>query len=110
VVKDSVCKILIVALAVSLSFNVTVAVLNVMPKGDLGSDVNFSDANFSKADFPLEVYLSGTVFNVGNRVSGIVTITNKSGRTVEATSNGYMPCAYLHDTNTTSGHAHADTI
>ncbi|MDR2720262.1 MAG: hypothetical protein LBC03_05625 [Nitrososphaerota archaeon] len=109
-VKNNVYKFLIIALVVSLSLNVALVVLSVVPKGDLRSEVNFSDANFDKADFPLEIDLPTTVFNVGDRVSGTATITNKSGRTVEVISNGYMPCVYLHNANTTIEHGHLDSI
>lgn len=102
-------KILIIVLAVSLSFNVAITVLNVIPKDNYRSDINFADANFSEVDFPLEIDLTNTVFHVGDRVSGTVTITNKSGRTVEVISNGYMPCVYLHNANTTINHAHVDS-
>ena len=47
---------------------------------------------------------------MGDRVFCTATITNKSGRTVEVGSDGYMPCVYLHNANTTINHAHLYTI
>ncbi|MCL2642950.1 MAG: hypothetical protein FWD52_05525 [Candidatus Bathyarchaeota archaeon] len=108
--KNILYRILIIVLVVSLSFNVAIAVLKITPKDNVvHSDVNFSDVKFSEADFPLEIDLDSTVFNVGDRVSGTVTITNKSGRTVYVASNGYMPCIHLRKPNDTSNHAHIDT-
>ncbi|MCL2257408.1 MAG: hypothetical protein FWC14_04315, partial [Candidatus Bathyarchaeota archaeon] len=83
------------------SFIFAIMVLNVMSKDD------FSDTNFSEADFPLEIDLPNTVFNVGDKISGTVTITNRSGKNVEIRSNGAMPCTYLHSNNDTS-HNHPE--
>ena len=103
-IENKVYKILIIVVVVCLSFIFAIMVLNVMSKDD------FSDTNFSEADFPLEIDLLNTVFNVGDKVTGTATITNKSGRTVEISSNGYTPCAYLHYATTDNYHADIDNI
>lgn len=62
-------------------------------------------AAFSKKDFPLEVDLSKRVFNLGEKISFNTTITNKSGRDVNMSSNGAMPCVFFHKINDNITHA-----
>jgi hypothetical protein len=68
-----------------------------------------SKCDFSEADFPLDVDLSGVVFSVGDKLSGTATITNRCGKNVIVTSNGYMPCAYLHSSFDTNKHPERDS-
>ena len=96
-VKNVVYKISIIVLVVCLSLIFAIVVFNIVPKDDL-----YSDVNFSVADFPLEIDLPTTVFNVGDKISGTVTITNTSGKNVKVRSNGEMPCIYFHNFNDTS--------
>ena len=53
----------------------------------------------SEKDFPLEVDLDKNVFNVGEKFSVNATIINKSGKDVNWSSNGYMPCVFFHNVN-----------
>jgi hypothetical protein len=89
---------IVVVICLSLVFAITV--LNGLSNDD------FSDTNFSEADFPLEIDLDSTVFNVGDKIPFTTTITNRSGKAVKIVSNGYMPCTYLRNINDdTIGHA-----
>ena len=53
----------------------------------------------SEKDFPLEVDLDKNVFNVGEKISFNATIINKSGKEINMSSNGYMPCVFFHNVN-----------
>jgi hypothetical protein len=50
----------------------------------------------SEKDFPLEVDLSKTSFSP--------TIMNRSGKDVNVSSNGEMPCVFFHEVNDTITH------
>ena len=54
---------------------------------------------FSEKGFPLEVDLDKNVFNVGEKFSVTATIINKSGKDVNMSSNGQMPCVFFHNVN-----------
>ena len=115
-VKNKPYKMLIIVLVVCLSFICAIAVLNGVSKDDdfrngVSKDDDFSEAIFSESDFPLELDLNSTVFNVGGKISGTVTITNRSGKDVTVVSNGAMPCTYLRNTNdNTSRHVERSGI
>jgi len=104
-VKNSVYKSLIIVAAVCWSFVFLISVLNVMSKV-----ITDNETIFSEGDFPLEVALSGTTFSVGDKLSGTATITNRSGKNVIVTSNGYMPCTWLHDISDTHQHPERDSL
>jgi len=55
--------------------------------------------------FPLEVNLSGHVVHVGDKISGTVTIVNKSGFDVNVQSNGQQPCIYFQNIMDRNNHA-----
>jgi hypothetical protein len=97
-VKNSVFKGLFIVFVVCLSLVFVMVILNVMFKD------KSSETSFSEADFPLEIDLSSTVFHVGDKVSGTITITNRCGEDVTVVSNGAQPCAYLHRANETFDH------
>ncbi len=59
---------------------------------------------FSEKGFPLKVDLDKTVFNVGEKFSVTATIINKSGKDVNMSSNGYMPCVFFHNVNDNINH------
>ena len=61
----------------------------------------------SQKDFPLEVDLGKKVFNLGEKISFNATITNKSGKDVNVSSNGEMPCAFFRNINDTTTHGEA---
>jgi hypothetical protein len=92
-VKRKFYALSIVVIMVCLSLVFTILVLNV------ASEEDFSDTNFSVVDFPLDIDFSNNVFHVGDKISGIITITNRNGKDVKVVSNGYMPCTYLHSIN-----------
>jgi hypothetical protein len=58
----------------------------------------------SEKDFPLEVDLSKTVYSVGEKISFSPTIMNRSGKDVNVSSNGEMPCVFFHEVNDTITH------
>ena len=58
----------------------------------------------SEKDFPLQVDLSKNVYNVGEKITFNATITNKSGKDVNISSNGEMPDAFFHNINDTTTH------
>ncbi|MDR2719817.1 MAG: hypothetical protein LBC03_03315 [Nitrososphaerota archaeon] len=62
-VKSKQHNFLVAVGAVCLTFVLAIAFLNVMSKDD------FSETNFSEVDFPLEIDLPTTVFNVGDKIS-----------------------------------------
>ena len=64
----------------------------------------YQEKSFSEKDFPLEVDLDKNVFNVGEKISLTATIINKSGKDVNMSSNGEMPCVYFHKINDTTTH------
>jgi hypothetical protein len=66
--------------------------------------IDEKDVAFSEKDFPLEIDLAKTVYNVGEQISFNATITNKSGKDVNMLSNGKQPCAYFHNINDTTAH------
>jgi hypothetical protein len=59
---------------------------------------------FSEKDFPLEIDLPKTVYNVGEKISLTATIINRSGKDVNMTSNGAMPCVFFHNINDRNAH------
>ena len=61
-------------------------------------------ADISEKDFPLEVDLGKKVFSLGEKIFFNATITNKSGKDVNITSNGEMPCVFFHNINNTTTH------
>jgi hypothetical protein len=56
-------------------------------------------APLSGKDFPLEVDLDKTVFNVSEKISFNATIINKSGKDVNMLSNGQQPWVIFRDIN-----------
>jgi hypothetical protein len=52
-----------------------------------------------KEHFPLEIDLTKTDYNVGERIAFNATITNKIGRDVNMLSNGHQPWAIFHNIN-----------
>lgn len=65
---------------------------------------------FNEKNFPLEIDLLNTNFNVGEKISFKATITNKSGEDVNVTSNGQMPCIFFHNINDTPTHSETTII
>ena len=61
-------------------------------------------ATISEKDFPLEVDLGKKDFSLGEKISLDVTITNRSGKDVNISSNGEMPCVFFHNINDTTTH------
>ena len=59
----------------------------------------YPKTSFGEKDFPLNVDLDKTVFNVGEKISFNATIINKSGKDVNMSSNGEMPCVFFHNVN-----------
>jgi len=59
----------------------------------------YPKTSFSEKDFLLEVDLDKNVFNAGEKISFNATIINKSGKDVNMTSNGRMPCVFFHNVN-----------
>jgi hypothetical protein len=96
-VKDSVYKSLIIVVVVCVSL---VFVVGALTNGF--ENLVVSGGVFSEADFLLEVDLSGSVFSVGESLTGNATVTNISGKNVRVVSNGYMPCTYLHSASDTN--------
>ncbi|MDR0373480.1 MAG: hypothetical protein LBI79_08000 [Nitrososphaerota archaeon] len=74
----------------------------------LRGDFNGKEKSISVKDFPLEVDLCNTVFNAGEKISFTATITNKCGKDVNVSSNGFMPCMYFHEINDTD-YIHVET-
>ncbi len=66
--------------------------------------------NFSEKDFPLEIDLPKTAYNVGEKISLNASIINRSGKDVNMSSNGAMPCAFFHNINDTSAHGEITMI
>ena len=64
----------------------------------------YPKTSISEKDFPLEVDLDKNVFNVGEKISLTATIINKSGKDVNMSSNGEMPCVFFHNTNDNTTH------
>lgn len=64
----------------------------------------YQERSFSEKDFLLEVDLDKNVFNVGEKISLTATIINKSGKDVNMSSNGEMPCVFFHNVNDTTTH------
>ncbi len=54
---------------------------------------------FSEKDFPLEIDLSKTDYNVGEKIAFNATIINRSGKDVNMLSNGHQPSAFFHNIN-----------
>ncbi|MCL2359085.1 hypothetical protein [Candidatus Bathycorpusculum sp.] len=90
-------KILIVAIVICFSLIFTMAVLNIVPKENSDEEME----RFSAQDFPLEVDLLNTIFNLGDKMSFNATITNKCGRDVTVTSTWYVPYIFFHEINDT---------
>ena len=72
----------------------------------LGGDLAAVDEVFNEADFPLEIELSNTVFKVGDKISCVASITNKSGKDVTVMSNGQPFCINLYSVTDTRDHSH----
>jgi hypothetical protein len=53
----------------------------------------------SEKDFPLEIDLTKTDYHVGEKIVFNATITNKSGRDFNVSSNGAQPCTFFHNIN-----------
>ncbi|MCR3923027.1 MAG: hypothetical protein NUK65_11020, partial [Firmicutes bacterium] len=62
------------------------------------------NAPLSEEDFPLELDLDRTVFNVGEKISFNATIINKSGKDVNMFSNGQQPWVIFHNVNDNTIH------
>jgi len=60
---------------------------------------NYIDISENKKDFPLEIDLTRTDYNVGEQIAFNATITNKSGKDVNMLSNGHQPWAIFHSIN-----------
>jgi len=95
-IKSRLYGISVIVAVVCLSLVSIIAISNIM------SEYNFRNTKFREADFPLDIDLSKTIFNVGDKISGIVTITNRSGKNIDIISNGAMPCTYLHNIKDTT--------
>ena len=54
---------------------------------------------FSEKDFPLEIDLPKTDYNVGEKIAFNATIINRSGKDVNMLSNGHQPWAIFHNIN-----------
>jgi hypothetical protein len=65
---------------------------------------------FSEKDFPLQIDLPKTVYNVGEKISLTAAIINRSGKDVNMTSNGAMPCVFFHNINDTTVHGEISMI
>jgi hypothetical protein len=63
------------------------------------------ERTLSEKDFLLEVDLGKNVFNVGEKISFTASIINRSGRDVNMSSNGKMPCVFFHNANDNITHA-----
>ena len=70
----------------------------------------YPKTSFSEKDFPLEVDLDKNVFNVGEKISLTATIINKSGKDVNLSSNGEMPCVFFHNVNDNTTHVEITVI
>ncbi|MDI9578605.1 MAG: hypothetical protein QM398_10790 [Thermoproteota archaeon] len=64
----------------------------------------YQNAILNEKDFPLNVDLNRMVFNVGEKISFTAIITNNAGKDVNMSSNGEMPCVFLHNVNDTTTH------
>lgn len=53
----------------------------------------------SEKDFPLEIDLPKTEYNVGEKIAFNATIINRSGKDVNMLSNGHQPWAIFHNIN-----------
>jgi len=95
-IKSRLYGISVIVAVVCLSLVSIIAISNIM------SEYNFRNTKFREADFPLDIDLSKTIFNVGDKISGIVTITNISGKNVAIVSNGAMPCTELYNIKDTT--------
>jgi len=93
-------KFLIIASAVCLVVFCAMSALSVISKGDYSE----KEMEISAKEFPLEIDLCKTAFNVGEKISFNATITNNCGKDVTVGSNGFMPCVYLHEINDTTVH------
>jgi hypothetical protein len=100
--------VVVVGVVVCLSLVCVVLCLNngLFSNGVSEGDLIVSDEVFSESVFPLEVELSSTVFNVGDKISGTATVINKSGKDIKYVTNVkyIMPCVYFHDINYTRGY------
>ena len=63
------------------------------------------ETTLSEKDFPLEFDLNKRVFALGEKISFNATITNKSGRDLNISSNGVQPCTFFHNINDNITHA-----
>jgi ligand-binding SRPBCC domain-containing protein len=61
-------------------------------------------------NFPLEIDLTNNVFNMGEKITFTAIITNKSGRAVNVSSNGEMPCAFFHHSDDTINHGETTVL
>ena len=60
---------------------------------------NYIEIGENKKDFPLEIDLTKTDYNMGEQITFNATITNKSGKDVNMLSNGHQPGAIFHNIN-----------
>ena len=60
---------------------------------------NYIEIGENKKDFPLEIDLTKTDYNMGEQITFNATITNKSGKNVNMLSNGHQPWAIFHNIN-----------
>jgi len=60
---------------------------------------NYIEIGENKKDFPLEIDLTKTDYNMGEQITFNATITNKSGKDVNMLSNGHQPWAIFHNIN-----------
>ena len=66
--------------------------------------VLMQETTFSEKDFPLEIDLSKTNYNVGEKIAFNATIINRSGKDVNIWSNGQQPWAFFYNINDTTPH------
>ncbi len=58
-----------------------------------------NNADLGEKDFPLEINLVKTNYNVGEKIAFNATITNGSGKDVDLLSNGHQPWATFRNIN-----------
>jgi hypothetical protein len=58
-----------------------------------------NNIDISEKDFPLEIGLSKTDYNVGEKIALKVTIINQSDKDVNMLSNGHQPLVIFHKIN-----------
>ena len=58
-----------------------------------------NNVDINEKDFPLEIDLSKTDYNVGEKIAFSATIINRGGKDVNMLSNGYPRLAIFHNIN-----------